>query len=58
MLRNYVKKAINKMIDFEAFGWPPTCCGTMYQPERPLDNCVAEDEDERFVPDSNDPTME
>lgn len=28
-------KIINKVIDIETYGWPPTCIGAMYQPARP-----------------------
>lgn len=34
-----IAKAVNSMINIEAYGWPPVCIGMIYQPERP----VAED---------------
>ena len=30
------KNILEYMIDLERFGWPPTCTGILYQPERPL----------------------
>lgn len=29
-------KMVNQMGDFELLGWPPSCVGIGYQPERPM----------------------
>ena len=34
-LDQLISKALNEVVDFEIFGWPPACIGIIYQPERP-----------------------
>lgn len=32
------KKLLSQIIVIEQIGWPPTCMGNIYQPERPVYN--------------------
>lgn len=34
-VKRAVRKAVQKMLREEAFGWPPDCTGRCYQPRRP-----------------------
>ncbi len=34
-VKRAVRKAVQKMLREEAFGWPPVCSGAHYQPRRP-----------------------
>lgn len=30
-----VKRAVEVEVDMKNLGWPPDCCGFLYQPQRP-----------------------
>lgn len=34
-VKHAIRKAVQKMLRDEAFGWPPVCPGAFYQPRRP-----------------------
>ena len=38
LLNNIGKEILNRAIVLERFGWPPSCMGGVYQPERPVCN--------------------
>lgn len=38
LLNNIGKEILNRAIVLERFGWPPSCLGGVYQPERPVCN--------------------
>lgn len=42
-LENAGKKLLSEFIIRERFGWPPTCAGIIYQPERPVCEHAAEE---------------
>lgn len=34
-IESIAKEILSYMIDLERYGWPPSCTGIVYQPERP-----------------------
>lgn len=42
-LKNAGKKLLSQFIIEERFGWPPSCAGIIYQPERPVCEHAAEE---------------
>ena len=39
------KKILSHIIIIEQFGWPPSCTGGIYQPERPVCNRPPQDDE-------------
>lgn len=37
------KELLSNLIIIERVGWPPDCIGFLYQPERPVDSFLPED---------------
>lgn len=46
-LESLGKKILSDIIIIEQFGWPPSCLGSAYQPERPIFSHRSQDDEAR-----------
>lgn len=42
--KHIIKKVVNAMVNHDAREWPPTCIGFFYQPSRPQNKTIEENQ--------------